>query len=138
MTDRIDDTVDRFFAAREAIFKHVGYIENWCVLPIDDSRDQFWAVDVHEREWVKFSPTRKALRYWLEEHDDEYGSYGKELYQNVIYTQRFLPKWVYRGTDLTIVVADTRTDGNKYLQLFRNANELRVPSPAISAPRKTS
>ncbi len=123
----IDAAVDRFFDARAAIFAHVGYVENWRVLPIDDSRDQFWAVDEHEREWVKFSPEREALAYWLAEHDDEYGSHGDVLYENVIYTQRFLPKWVYRGTELTLVVSDTRTDDNKYLQLFRNENELRVP-----------
>lgn len=121
----VDAAVDRFFEARKAIFEHVGYRENWRVFPIDDSRDLFWAVDEQEREWVKFSPERVALAYWLEDHDDEYGSYGNVLYQDVIYTQRHLPKWVYRGADLTIVVVDTQTDGNKFLRLFRNANEVR-------------
>jgi len=116
---------DRFLAARKAIFKHVGYVEDWSVLPIYDSRDQFWAVDKLEREWVKFSPSREALTYWLAEHDDEYGPHGDVLYENVIYTQRHLPKWVYRGAELTLVVADTQTDGNKYLQIFRNKNEIR-------------
>jgi hypothetical protein len=118
----IDDIVDSFFDAREAIFEHVGYVEDWRVLPIDDSRDQFWAVDEHEREWVKFSPSREALAYWLE--SDDYGPHGDKLYENEIYTQRHLKKWVYRGDELTLVVADTRTDGNQYLQLFRNHNEV--------------
>jgi hypothetical protein len=122
----IGDTVDCFFGARAAIFAHVGYAENWCVLPINDSRDQFWAVDKYEREWVKFSPERAPLVYWLGNHADEYGSYGNVLYQNAIYTQRHLPKWVYRGAELTLVVADTQTDGNKYLQLFCNANEVHT------------
>jgi hypothetical protein len=120
----IDDVVDRFIAARAAIFAHVGYAEDWRVLPIDDSRDQFWAVDKHEREWVKFSPERVPLVYWLGNHADEYGPYGNVLYENAIYTQRHLPKWVYRGKDLTLVVADTQTDGNKCLQIFRNENEV--------------
>lgn len=127
--DDIDDIVDSFFDARELIFDHVDYTEDWRVLPITDSRDDFWAVDKHEREWVKFSPSREALAYWLE-HDD-YGPHGDKLYENVIYTQRHLPKWVYRGEELTIVVADTQTDGNKYLQLFRNTNEVR---PGVPAP----
>jgi hypothetical protein len=121
----IDAVVDRFFEARKAIFAHIGYIEDWRVLPIDDSRDQFWAVDTHEREWVKFSPSREALAYWLADHDDEYGSYGNVLYKNVIYTQRHLPKWIYRGKELTLVVVDTQTDGNKLLQIFRNENEVQ-------------
>lgn len=119
----IDDIVDSFFDAREAIFDHVGYVEDWRVLPIDDSRDDFWAVDKHDREWVKYSPSREALAYWLE-HDD-FGPHGDKLYENAIYTQRHLPKWVYRGEELTLVVADTQTDGNQYLQLFRNENEVR-------------
>lgn len=128
----IDDTVDAFFAARELIFKHVGYEENWRVLPLDDSRDQFWSVDPAEREWVKFSPNREALEYWLAEHDDEYGPHGDILYESVIYTQRHLPKWVYRGAELTLVVADTQMDGNKLLQLFRNENEVHVPPRSVS------
>jgi hypothetical protein len=122
---QINDVVDSFLAARRAIFKHVGYVENWRVLPIDDSRDQFWAVDRHEHEWVKFSPSREALAYWLAEHDDMYGPYEDVLYENAIYTQRHLAQWVYRGTELTLVIADTQTDGNQVLQIFCNKNELR-------------
>jgi hypothetical protein len=121
----VDVAVDRFLEARKAIFEHVGYRENWRVFPIDDNRELFWAVDEQEREWVRFSPERAALAYWLEDHDDEYGPYGNILYQDVIYTQRHFPKWVYRGADLTLVVADTQTDDNKFLRLFRNANEVR-------------
>ena len=129
----IDDIVDTFFDAREAIFEHVGYKEDWRVLPIDDSRDQFWTVDEHEREWVKFSPSREALVYWLD--NDDYGPHGDKLYENEIYTQRHLSKWVYRGEELTLVVADTHTDGNQYLQLFRNENEVR-PGDAPGQPAK--
>lgn len=126
MGNNVHRTVDEFFAARAAIFEHVGYREDWRVLPLEDSRDQFWTVDAKEVAWVKFSPQRDALTYWLEKHPDEYGPYGQVLYENSIYTQRFLPKWVYRGAELTLVVADTHTDGNKYLQLFRNENEVRL------------
>lgn len=135
--DDIDDVVDSFFDAREAIFEHVGYVEDWRVLPIDDSRDQFWAVDKHEREWVKFSSSREALAYWLE--SDDYGPHGDKLYENQIYTQRHLSKWVYRGEELTLVVADTNTDGNKYLQLFRNENEVRSgeqPAAPVEQPEQ--
>lgn len=128
----IADTVAHYFEARAAIFAHVGYVEDWRVLPIDDSRAQFWAVDVHEREWVRFSPSREALTYWLGEHDDEYGPYANVLYSNEIYTLRHLPKWVYRGTELTLIVADTQTDCNQCLQLFRNENEVRSGSMDVA------
>lgn len=126
----VNVAVDRFFEAREAIFEHVGYRESWRVFPIDDSRELFWAVDAQECAWVRFSPNRDALVYWLSTGDDEDNNpHDDELYENAIYnaiyTQRHLTKWVYRGADLTLVVVDTRTDGNKFLRLFRNVNEVR-------------
>jgi hypothetical protein len=124
VSDVIEQIVDRYFDARAAIFAHVGYAKDWDVLPFDDSRNQFWAVDSYEREWVKFSPSREALVYWLGKHADEYSSYGDVLFENAIYAQRHLPKWVYRGAALTLVAA--KTDSSKYLQLFRNENEVRL------------
>jgi len=119
----IHETIDEFFELREAIFKHVGYVEDWRVLPLADEREMYWSVDADERVFVKFAPRREALAYWLK-HDD-WGPYGNELYDNEIYTQRHLPKWVYRGAKVTLVVVDTHTDGNKLLQLFRNDREVK-------------
>ncbi len=122
----IDDALDRLREDTDAIFDHVGYVEDWAVIPINDSRDMFWAVDAHEHQWLKFAPTWEALAYWLAEHDDEYGPYEDVLYQEAIYTNVHLSEWVYRGAELTLVVADTQTDGNKLLRVFRNENEVRV------------
>jgi hypothetical protein len=46
-----------------------------------------------------------------------------DYYQNDIYTNRFLPKWVYRGPEYTMIVVDTHTDGNQLLQVFANDKE---------------
>jgi hypothetical protein len=120
---KINAVVDAYFEHRAAIFKHVGYVENWRILPIVDYRRDYWSVDKFEREYVRHSPNREAIAYWIE-HDD-YGKYGDRVYENSIYTQRHLPKWVYRGKELTIVVVDTHTDGNQYLQLFANDREIK-------------
>jgi hypothetical protein len=121
----MDDIVDAYLSAQEAIFEHVGYVEDWRVIPLDDARGYYWAVDKHEREWCRFAKTQKALEHWLE-HDD-YGDYGNEVYEDEIYTQRHLPKWVYRGKDFTLVCCDTHTDGNQLLRIFRNDHEVNVP-----------
>lgn len=121
---RIGDVVDAYFERRLAIFKHVGYVEDWRILPIVDYRTDYWSVDEFEREHVRFSPSREALAYWLK-HDD-YGKYGDRLYENAIYTQRHLPRWIYRGKELTIAVVDTHTDGNQYLQLLANEREVKA------------
>jgi len=125
------DIVDALNEAQEAIYKHAGYKHDWRVLPLEDGREYFWTVDVFEREWCKFSPKREALVYWLEEHQDQYGPYGDCLYQDEIYTQRHLPKWVYRGPEFTLVCVDTHTDGNQFLRIFRNDREVKIPKKAV-------
>ena len=111
--------------AEQAVFDHVGYVEDWRVLPIDDSTDQYWCLVQREDGGghVRFSPKREAIEYWAKNND--YGEYDDDVYENQIYTQRHLPRWVYRGEVLTMVVVDTHTDGNKLLQVFKNDMEIR-------------
>lgn len=49
------DLIDTYLEAKEAIFKHVGYKEDWRAIPLEDCRDDFWCVDKFEREWCKHS-----------------------------------------------------------------------------------
>jgi hypothetical protein len=46
------------------------------------------------------------------------------LYCDEVYTQRHLPKWVYRGVEFTMICVDTHTDGNKFLAIYDNAKEV--------------
>jgi hypothetical protein len=63
---------------------------------------------------VRFAKTAQDL------DDEDAGNY----YSNEIYTQRHLPKWIYRGAEYTMIVVDTHTDGNKFLQIFDNSKEI--------------
>jgi len=103
------ELIDKYFKLQKEIYDYFGYVEDWVVIPIDDARSYFWRLTEHE---VQFADTEKEL-------EDCDGNY----YINKIYTQRFLPKWVYRGADYTMICVDTRTDGNKFLQIFNNSNE---------------
>lgn len=38
---------------------------------------------------------------------------------NELYHQRFLPKTIYESADYTMLVVDTRTDGNKFLTTIK-------------------
>ena len=106
------ELLDRYNALRAEVFAYFGYVEAWRMIPIDDARDYFWKLDGEDPGAVKFADTEAELA-------SESGQY----YENAIYTNRHLPKWVYRGADYTMIVVDTRTDGNKFLQVFSNANE---------------
>ena len=96
---------------RNQVFAYFGYVENWRVLPLDDCREYFWKLEGEGPGTVKFADTEQELA-------DESGQY----YKNEIYTQRHLKQWVYRGAEFTMVVVDTHTDGNQFLQIFNNAN----------------
>jgi len=112
--------IDAFNQAQQAVYDHVGYVEGyveeWCVIPIDDQTNRFWKIVGTESDGVvRFASTVAILQ------DDEAEMY----YEYVIYTQRFLPKWVYRGATYTMIVSDTRTDGNKVLAIFSNNREVK-------------
>jgi hypothetical protein len=106
------ELLDRYNALRDEVFAYFGYVENWRAIPLDDARKYFWKLDGEGPGVVEFAETEEEL-------DSEDGRY----YVNEIYTQRHLPKWVYRGADYTMIVVDTNTDGNKFLRVFANVNE---------------
>lgn len=107
-----------YFKLQKEIFDYFGYTEDWKVIPLDDSTDYFWQLNEDSQGGgdVLFSEDVEKLK------DIEAGEY----YSNEIYTQRFLPKWIYRGADYTMICVDTHTDGNKFLQVFDNSKEVKV------------
>ncbi len=105
--------LDDFFEIRKKIHDHFGYVEDWVVIPLDDAREYFWYEDGSQ---VRFADSEEEL------FDEDEGNY----YEHEIYTQRHLPKWVYRTDDYTMICVDTNADGNHFLQIFDNTKE-RVP-----------
>jgi hypothetical protein len=101
-----------FFEAQAKVFEFFDYVEDWRAIPLDDARKYYWRLNGEGPGEVQFANSEQELA-------DQDGNY----YVNEIYTQRFLPKWVYRGDGYTMVCVDTRTDGNKFLQVFDNAKE---------------
>jgi len=104
--------IDNFFNSERAMHSYFGYVEDWVKIPLEDARDYFWYVD-EDSGFVRFAEEKENLE------DLEVGDY----YEREIYTQRFLPKYVYRTDDYTMISVDTHTDGNKFLQIFDNAKQ---------------
>jgi hypothetical protein len=104
---------DKYFEIQKQIYDFFGYKEDWCVIPLDNNCDKYWRLEgegpggeLHYADSIK-------------ELEDQDGNY----YVDSIYTQRFLPKWVYRGEGFTMVCCDTHTDGNKFLRILDNKKE---------------
>jgi len=111
------ELLDKYLDLKKKIFEYFGYVEDWVCIPIDDSRSQYWSL-CEEKDGsgeVLFHEDKETV---IDKDGDHYS--------NEIYTQRFLPKWVYRGEEYTMIVVDTRTDGNKFLQIFDNAKEIKT------------
>lgn len=140
-----DQLINNYLEAEKAIYKHTGYVEDWARIPLDIVSNHFWCVDENEREYVKHCPQRAGIEFWLRhsreddrvkpckgcEHCkkpdcDEWGPFGKSFYGGPIYTQRHLPRWVYRGTELTIICHDTQQDLNRVLLCVRSSLEVKL------------
>lgn len=109
--------LDDYFDLQSRIFQYFGYVEDWRAIPLDDKCGDYWMIIGAEDSSdtsVVHSPTP-----FTEESITE----GKEIFGNTLYTQRFLPKWVYRAAEFTMVCVDTHTDGNKFLMVFDNRLE---------------
>ena len=99
----------------QQIHDYFGYVEDWVKIPIDDCREYYWHLSGEGHgDHVSFAKDKASFK-----------SQEGDFYQNDIYTQRFLPKWVYRGHEYTMICVDTCTDGNKFLAIYDNKKELK-------------
>jgi len=100
-----------FFDQQEKIFNYFGYVEDWKVIPLDDRTEFYWELDEIDNT-VKYAETLEELK------DDA------DYYEDTIYQQRFLPKYIYEGLEYTMISVDTQTDGNKFLAVFDNKKKV--------------
>lgn len=107
--------LDDYFKIQKEIYDYFGYKEDWVVIPIDDARQYYWHL-------TNEGYGDKVL--FAKDKNNVFEGTNEDGYSNEIYTQRFLPKWVYRGKDFTMICVDTHTDGNKFLQIFDNSKEI--------------
>ena len=105
--------LENYQKAKQAIYDHVGFVEDWVIYPIDDCTRYVWKIigtNLFEQK-IQYANSVKQL------NDKDVGDY----YSAEIYTQRFYEKWVYPGEQYTMVFMDPHTDGMKYFAIFDNA-----------------
>lgn len=113
-------SLDKYFELQKEIFKYFGYVEDWKVIPMEDHRNCYWMICGPEDS----SSTSVVWSY--EPLTAISVKAGKKIFSGNIYTQRFLPKWVYHGKDYTMIAIDTRCDDNKMLMIFDNKKECQI------------
>lgn len=115
------DIIQEYFDLQEKVHEYFGYVEDWKVIPLVDHRDMFWILSEHKNE---DDETYGADIYYYEKPiEDGYEDDGEHHYHATLYTQRFLPKWIYRAEAYTMICMDTHTDGNQFIGIFDNTKE---------------
>lgn len=115
---KIRDLIAEYFELQEKIYDYFGYQEDWCVIPLSDKTEMYWMLEQRPdgSGYVVSSPipfTRESIES------------GDAIYMDVIYMQRFLPRWVYPGDEVTMVCVDTKTDGNRFLMLLDTTKQCK-------------
>ena len=104
--------LDEYFELREKVFEYFGYVEDWRAFALSDARGLFWYLTEDEGD-VIYADDVATL------HDDEAMLWSEAR----VYPYHHLKKWVYRTEGHTMVLSDTRTDGNILLFVFDNDRE---------------
>lgn len=102
---------DEYLKLQAEIFAYFSYEEGYQVFPLSDCREYFWAIDAQD-ENICFATT-----------EDELKSQSGRYYEVFVHLTVHLPKSIYVGEEFTMICVDTQTDGNKFLQIFSNANK---------------
>lgn len=111
----LDQLIDTHFDTKSQIHEALGYRPDWVEIPMEDHRSDYWMLVGGEGAGGRcvYAPEPFTIAS-IEEGN---------IYGGPIYTQRFLPKWVYRTKTHTMVAVDTQTDGNRFLMIFDNTKE---------------
>ena len=107
------ELLQEYFKLQKEIYEYFGYVEDWVVIPLNDGTDWHWH--------LSGEGSGNFLRYASDE--DALNDPDMNYYEGAVYTQKFLPKWVYRTDLYTMVCVDTKCDGNKFLMVLDNSKE---------------
>lgn len=111
-----------YFELQKKIYDYFGYVEDWVKIPLSDETEMYWSLTQYENGtggYVIYHENKENITEGNILYD------GEKYYSADIYTQRFLPKWVYRTEDYTMVCANPHEDGNKFLMVFDNQKEVK-------------
>jgi hypothetical protein len=103
--------LDDYAKLRKQLLEYFGYEESWIVLPIEDQTDVYWSVS---GDYVTYAD---SLSDYNNDEDN------MKIYEDVILSGVTEKGAIFRGTEFTMIAADTQTDGNKFLMIFDNAKE---------------
>ncbi len=106
--------IERFDNAKQDLYDHVGFKEDWVIYAIVNRTEMFWKITSNQKE-VRFAETKKKF---ISTADSGY-------YFNEILTHRNYNKSIYRGKEFTMILVNTNIDGNKFFAFYSNDKEIK-------------
>lgn len=124
--------IESYFKSLKRLETMFKYTEDWSIFPWADYREYYWFIEKgREIKHLWYNGYDGKMIFWnsIEEVDQE-----NIWYEHDIYTQRHLPKWVYESKEYTMVLVDTKSDGNKLLAVLDNKKKFDIlPKEVILA-----
>jgi len=103
------NVAEKFFETQKALFNHVGFEPDWVEYAIDNHLDKVWSIIGYQ---VKYA-----------ESIEQFNSDG-DYCEDEIYTQRFYERWVYEGSEVTMIFCDPHVDNVKWFKIFDNSKRI--------------
>lgn len=113
----MEKVFEQYLTSKSEILEYFGYKSDWVEIPLEFNTADYWFLSEKDGEGGKYYHSKTPF--------NEDSVMAGNLYSGLIYTQRFLKKWVYRAEKYTMICADTQTDGNKFLMVFSNDKECK-------------
>ena len=130
------DIIDQYFKLQNAVYAQFGYDGSWEAIPVCDSRDVYWNLAQEESGSgiVHFDENKEALEQAIrgQDHIKTFGDFitkanidmaNNSTCIDMIYTPKFLEKWVYRTDTMTMICIETPFR-EKFLKIYDNSKEI--------------
>ncbi len=104
--------IERFDNAKQDLYDHVGFKEDWPVYPIANHTEMFWKIASDQKN-VRFAETKNKFISL------DGGYYFNEILNLIKYN-----KSIYRGKEFTMIFVDLTIDNIRYFAFFSNDKEI--------------
>lgn len=118
------EQLNKYQEGLQGIYDYFGYKEKCYVFPVDDCTHYYWDIEKYN---VVFADDKKNMIWdeknneWTYPDDCKDDFYSHEFYY---VNEDEDHKNVYEGKDYTMIVVNTRVDGNKFLCIFDNSKRI--------------
>jgi hypothetical protein len=122
--------LQNFLNARDALYEHCGFEEDWIAFPIEDVSSSYWCIK--NEDWKQDGTKEESEATfngevrWSDSIESLKNAKDDECYSAALVRHRFFnAKSVYRGEDFTLIIGYPGVDGMRWLYCFDSRKEMK-------------